>query len=84
MYNHPVPLSQNLGALTSWNPLGLSRPVMGLLYLVCVRACVRVCACVVCVCVCVCVCVYIYILIYMYISHFFLLFSLEHIFLVCS
>jgi hypothetical protein len=28
-----VPLSQNLGALTSWNPLGLSRPVMGLLYL---------------------------------------------------
>jgi len=26
-------LSQNLGALTSWNPLGLSRPVMGLLYL---------------------------------------------------
>ena len=32
-YHHPVPLSQNLGALTSWNPLGLSRPVMGLLYL---------------------------------------------------
>ena len=26
-------LSQNLGASTSWNPLGLSRPVMGLLYL---------------------------------------------------
>jgi len=24
-------LSSNLGALTSWNPLGLSRPVMGLL-----------------------------------------------------
>jgi len=30
-YHHPVPLSQNLGALTSWNLLGLSRPVMGLL-----------------------------------------------------
>jgi len=28
-----MPLSRNLGALTSWNPLGLSRPVMGLLYL---------------------------------------------------
>jgi hypothetical protein len=26
-------LSRNLGALTSWNPQGLSRPVMGLLYL---------------------------------------------------
>jgi hypothetical protein len=26
-------LSWNLGASTSWNPLGLSRPVMGLLYL---------------------------------------------------
>jgi len=32
-YHHPVPLSRNLGALTSLNPLGLSRPVMGLLYL---------------------------------------------------
>ena len=32
-YHHPVPLSRNLGALTSWNPLGLSRSVMGLLYL---------------------------------------------------
>jgi len=32
-YHHPVPLSRNLGALTSWNPLGLSRPVTGLLYL---------------------------------------------------
>jgi len=32
-YHHPVPLSRNLGALTFWNPLGLSRPVMGLLYL---------------------------------------------------
>jgi len=31
-YRHPVPLSRNLGTLTSWNPLGLSRPVMGLLY----------------------------------------------------
>jgi len=28
-----VPLSLNLGTLTSWNPLGHSRPVMGLLYL---------------------------------------------------
>ena len=27
-----MPLSRDLGALTSWNPLGLSRPVMGLLY----------------------------------------------------
>ena len=32
-YHYPVPFSRNLGALTSWNPLGLSRPVMGLLYL---------------------------------------------------
>jgi len=32
-YHHPVPLSWKLGTLTSWNPLGLSRPVMGLLYL---------------------------------------------------
>ena len=32
-YHHPVPLSRNLGTLTSWNPLGLSRPVKGLLYL---------------------------------------------------
>ena len=32
-YQHPVPFSRNLGALTSWKPLGLSRPVMGLLYL---------------------------------------------------
>ena len=30
-YHHPVPLSRNLGTFTSWNPLGLSRPVMGLL-----------------------------------------------------
>jgi hypothetical protein len=28
-----VPVSRNLGTLTSWNPLGLSRPVTGLLYL---------------------------------------------------
>ena len=28
-----MPLSRNLGTLTSWNPLGLSRPVTGLLYL---------------------------------------------------
>jgi len=26
-------LSSNMGASTSWNPQGLSRPVMGLLYL---------------------------------------------------
>ena len=32
-YHHPVPLSCNLGTLTSWNPLGHSRPVTGLLYL---------------------------------------------------
>jgi len=32
-YHQPVPLSRNLGTLTSWNPLGLSRPVTGLLYL---------------------------------------------------
>ena len=32
-YHHPVPLSWNLGTLTSWNPLGLSRPVTGLIYL---------------------------------------------------
>ena len=32
-YRHPVPLSRNLGTLNSWNPLGLSRPVMGLIYL---------------------------------------------------
>jgi hypothetical protein len=31
-YHHPVPLSRNLGALTSWSPLGLSKPVMGLIY----------------------------------------------------
>jgi hypothetical protein len=28
-----LPLSRNMEALTSWNPLGLSRPVMGLLYI---------------------------------------------------
>ena len=33
IYNHPVPLSRNLGTLTSWNPAGHSRPVTGLLYL---------------------------------------------------
>jgi len=32
-YHHPVPLSRNLGTLTSWNPLDHSRPVMGLIYL---------------------------------------------------
>jgi hypothetical protein len=28
-----VPFSRNMGALTSWNPVGLFRPVMGQLYL---------------------------------------------------
>ena len=32
-YHHPVPLSYNLGTLTSWNPLGDSKPITGLLYL---------------------------------------------------
>ena len=31
--HHLVPLSRNLGNLTSWNPLGLSRPVMRMFYL---------------------------------------------------
>ena len=30
-YHHPVPLSCNLLTLTSWNPLGHSRSVMGLI-----------------------------------------------------
>jgi hypothetical protein len=30
-------LSRNLGASTSWNPKGLSRPVTGLLYLKAVK-----------------------------------------------
>jgi hypothetical protein len=30
--NLPVPFSRSLGTLTSWNPLGHSRPVTGLLY----------------------------------------------------
>jgi len=33
MYHHPVPLSWCLGTLTPWNPLGHSRPAMGLIYL---------------------------------------------------
>ena len=32
-YHLPVPLSWNLGTLTSWNPLGQSKPVTGLIYL---------------------------------------------------
>jgi len=32
-YHHPVPLSRYLGTLTSWNPLGPSGTVTGLLYL---------------------------------------------------
>jgi hypothetical protein len=33
IYHLRMPMSRNLGALTSWNPLGLFRPVMGQLYL---------------------------------------------------
>jgi hypothetical protein len=32
-YHIHVLMSRNLGALTSWNPVGLFRPVMGQLYL---------------------------------------------------
>jgi len=32
IYHNSGPLSWNLGTLTSWNPLGHSRPVTGLLY----------------------------------------------------
>ena len=32
-YHHSLPLSRNLRTLTSWNPLGLSKPVMRLIYL---------------------------------------------------
>jgi hypothetical protein len=32
-YHLHVPMSRNLGALTSWNPVGLFRPVMGQLHL---------------------------------------------------
>jgi hypothetical protein len=32
-YHLHVPMSRNLRALTSWNPVGLFRPVMGQLYL---------------------------------------------------
>jgi hypothetical protein len=31
-YHIHVPMSRNLGALTSWNPVGRFRPVMGQLY----------------------------------------------------
>jgi hypothetical protein len=31
-YHLHVPMSRNLGALTSWNPVGLFRPVMGQLF----------------------------------------------------
>jgi len=31
-YHHPVPLSWNLGTLSSLNPPDISRPVMGLIY----------------------------------------------------
>jgi hypothetical protein len=32
-YHFHVPMSRNLGALNSWNPVGLFRPAMGQLYL---------------------------------------------------
>jgi hypothetical protein len=32
-YHLHVPMSRNLEALTSWNPVGLFRPVMGELYI---------------------------------------------------
>ena len=32
-YHHPVPFPRNLGTVISWNPLGHSTPVRGLLYL---------------------------------------------------
>jgi hypothetical protein len=32
-YHLHVPMSRNLGALTSWNPVGLFKPVMGQLYI---------------------------------------------------
>jgi hypothetical protein len=32
-YHLHVPMSRYLGTLTSWNPAGLFRPVMGQLYL---------------------------------------------------
>jgi hypothetical protein len=35
-YHLHVPMSRNLGALTSWNPVGLFRPVMGQLYYCCI------------------------------------------------
>jgi len=38
-YHHPLPLSQNLGTLTSWNILGHSRPVTGLPYLLPYKLC---------------------------------------------
>jgi len=34
-----VPLSRNLETLNSWDPLGLFRPLMGLLYLLLLLAC---------------------------------------------
>jgi hypothetical protein len=40
-HHHPVPLSWNLGTLSSWNTLGHSRPVTGLLYLFNVKNCVQ-------------------------------------------
>ena len=36
-YHHPVPLSRNLGTLTSWNPLGPSGSVTGLIFTLALR-----------------------------------------------
>jgi hypothetical protein len=38
-YHLHVPMSRNLGALTSWNPVGLLRPIMGQLFSVLVSIC---------------------------------------------
>jgi len=43
--HYPVPLSFNLGNLTSWNPLGHFRPVMGLLYLLFIYSLFLACSC---------------------------------------
>jgi hypothetical protein len=39
-YHLHVPMSSNLGALTSWNPVGVLRPVMGQLYLLPFTLCI--------------------------------------------
>ena len=49
-YHHTVPLSRNLGAITSQNPLDLLRPVTGQLYLLHVY-CTGICLCICLFCV---------------------------------